>query len=105
MATGDTKQVETIDLVSDQIDYDVHTDHCINTTFPTGILPHENQRLKTQADKHIRKQLKADILNEAIPIAVTIKKYFEVASDVKAAQNIEYTTSTCESVAKDVRKM
>ena len=105
MATGDTNQLETIDLVSDQIDYDVYTDHCINTIFPTGIMLHENKRLKTQADKDTLKRFKEDIFNERIPTAVTIKKYFKFVSDIKTAQNIAYKNSTCESVAKDVRKM
>jgi hypothetical protein len=105
LATGDTNQLETIDLVSNQIDYDVYTDHCVNTIFPTGIMLHENKRLKTQADKDTLRKFKDDIFNEAIPTAVTIKKYFKFVSDIKTAQNIAYKNSTCESVAKDVRKM
>jgi hypothetical protein len=57
LATGDTNQLETIDLVSNQIDYDVYTDHCVNTIFPTGIMLRENKRLKTQADKDILRRL------------------------------------------------
>jgi len=30
LATGDTNQLETIDLVSDQIDYETYMDHCID---------------------------------------------------------------------------
>ena len=92
-------------MVSDQIDYDVYTDHCINTIFPTGIMLHENKRLKTQSDKDILKRFKEDIFNESIPTAVTIKPYFKFLSETKTAQNIAYTNSTCEGVAKDVRKM
>jgi hypothetical protein len=105
LATGDTQQLETIDLVSNQIDYDVYTDHCVNTIFPNGIMLHENKRLKTQADKDILRRFKDDIFNEDIPIAVTVKKYFKFVSEIKTASNIAYKNSTCESVAKDVRKM
>ncbi len=47
LATGDTDQLETIDLVSDRINYDTYMSHCIDTTFPNSILLKENKRLKT----------------------------------------------------------
>ena len=75
LATGDTNQLETIDLVSNQIHYDVYTDHCVNTIFPTGTMLRENKRLQTQADKDTLRKFKDDIFNEDIPTAVTIKKY------------------------------
>ena len=93
LATGDTNQLETIDLVSNQIDYDVYTDHCVNTIFPTGIMLKENKRLKTQADKDILRRFKDDIFNESIPTAVTIKKYFKFVSEIKTTSNIAYKTA------------
>ncbi len=51
LATGDTNQLETIDLPSNQIDYETYTDHCINTIFSSRITLHENKRLKTPADR------------------------------------------------------
>ncbi len=60
-ATGDTNQLETIDLVSHQIDYETCTDHCINTMFPNGVMLHENKRLKTQADKETLRRFKAGV--------------------------------------------
>ena len=74
LATGDTNQLETIDLVSNQIDYEIYTDHCINTIFPNGVMLHENKRLRTQADKETLRRFKADIFNEDIPTSRTIKK-------------------------------
>jgi hypothetical protein len=35
LATGDTNQLETVDLVSNQLDYETYMDHCFNTIFPT----------------------------------------------------------------------
>ena len=99
LATGDTNQVETIDLVSNQIDYEVHVDHCINTIFPNSIMLHEDKRLTTQADKDILAQFKKHIFNERIPIALTVKKYFKFANKVTTTQNIAYKNSTCESLA------
>jgi len=42
LATGDTNQLETIDLVSNQIDYETYTDHCINN-FPKRHHPPRKQ--------------------------------------------------------------
>ena len=46
LATGDTNQLETIDLISNQLDYETYMDHCINTIFPNNIHLRENKRLK-----------------------------------------------------------
>lgn len=105
LATGDTNQLETIDLVSNQVDYETYVDSCINTIFPNSITLRENKRLRTQADKDTLKQFKEDIFNESIPTSVTIKKYFKFATEVRTTSNIAYKNSTCETVAKDVRQM
>ncbi len=105
LAAGDTNQLETIDLISNQIDYESYMEHCIDTIFPTSISLEENKRLKTQADKEILRQFKEDIFNESIPIAKTVKKYFKFTDEVKTANNIAYKNSTCEGVASAVRKM
>ena len=105
LATGDTNQLEAIDIVSNQIDYETYVDNCINTIFPNSITLRENKRLRTQADKDTLKQFKEDIFNESIPTSVTIKKSFKFATEVKTTSNIAYKNSTCETVAKDVRKM
>jgi hypothetical protein len=105
LATGDTNQLETIDLVSNHIDYETYTDHCINTMFPKSVMLHENKRLKTQADKETLRRFKADIYNESIPTSRTIQKYFKFPTEIKTASNIAYKNSTCEGVAKNVRTM
>ena len=105
LATGDTNQLETIDLVSNQVDYETYVDNCINTIFPNSITLRENKRLRTQADGDTLKQFKEDIFNESIPTSVTIKKYFKFATEVKTTSNIAYKNSPRETVAKDVRQM
>ena len=37
LATGDTNELESIDLVSNQSDYGACVDHCVSTIFPTGV--------------------------------------------------------------------
>ena len=39
LATGDTNQLETIDLISNQLDYETYMDHCIDTIFSNNIYP------------------------------------------------------------------
>ena len=73
LATGDTNQLETIDLVSDQIDYETYMDHCTDAVFPNNIMLHENKRLRTQADKDSLKQLKEDMFHKNVPIVNTVK--------------------------------
>ncbi len=41
LATGGAKQLEIIDLVSNQTDYETYMDHCINTVFLNSITLHE----------------------------------------------------------------
>ena len=104
LATGDTDQLETIDLVSDSIDYDAYMNHCIDTIFPRNILLKENKRLKTQLEKDVLRAIKSDLFNEAIPIKSTLQKYFRSTKKVSTANNIAFRNSTCELVSKAVRK-
>ncbi len=103
LATGDTNQFETIDLVSNQLDCESYMDHCIDTIFPNHL--NENKRLKTQADKNTIKKFKADIFNEDIPVSRTVKNHFKFTDEVKTLSDIAYKSSTCQGVAKAVRKM
>ena len=51
LATGDTDQLQAIDLVSDRINYDAYMNHCIDTIFAHSVLLKENKRLKSEHDK------------------------------------------------------
>ncbi len=79
---GDINQLETIDLISNQFDYETYMDHCINTIFPNNINISENKRLETQADREILRQFKDDIFNEDKAIQ-TVRKYFKFADKSK----------------------
>ena len=104
LATGDTDQLESIDLISDSINHDTYMNHCIDTIFPNSVLLKENKRLKTDIDKATLARVKEDIFNEDIPIRDTIRRYFKRTKLVKTATNIAFRNSTCELVAKAVRK-
>jgi len=103
LATGDSVQLESIDLLSDQIDYDIYSNHCIDTIFNNTIQLTENKRLKTDEDKQKLKDFKTDIFNEKKPIIQTIKKYFKLTSDIDTINNIAFTNETCNMVSKTVR--
>ena len=105
IATGDTCQLETIDLISSEIDYDEYMNHCINIIFPNNICLKENKRLKTEEDKTKLKQFKMDIFSEAIPIQITLIKYFKFTNDIKATNNIAFKNETCCSVSHTIRKL
>ena len=105
LATGDTNQLETIDLISNQLDYETYMDHCINTIFPNNIKLSENKRLKTEEDKEILRQFKDDRFNRRKPVIETVRKYFKLTDKVETTSNIAYRNSTCEKVAATVRDM
>ena len=104
-ATGDTDKLETIDLVSDRINYVTYMNHCIDTIFPNNILLKENKRLKTKQDKTTLAMIKRDLFNEDIPIKNTIRKYFRSTKTVRTENNIAFKNSTCKLVAKAVCKI
>lgn len=104
IATGDTKQLEPIEKLSNQIDYDEYADHCVNAIFNYEIFLEIPKRVKSDEDKLKLKQLKEDIFNEEIPLMQTITKYFRFTKDkTRSNKNIAYLNKTCASVAKEIR--
>ena len=73
-ATGDTDQLESIDLISDRLDYDTYMNHCVDTIFPNNVLLKENKRLKSKKDKTTLAMIKRDLFDEDIPIKDTLCK-------------------------------
>ena len=104
IATGDTCQLESIDCITNQHDYDEYYNSCIDQIFPISMYFRENKRLKDPRDKEILRQLKKDIFDESIPIETTIKKYFKLVKEWSTVYNIAYRNSTCGSVSKVVRE-
>ena len=105
LATGDTDQLESIDLISDHLDYDTYMNHCVDTIFPNNVLLKENKRLKSNKDKTTLAMIKRDLFDEDIPINDTLRKYFHSTKLIRTETNIAFKNSTCELVAKAVRKI
>ena len=105
LATGDTNQLETIDQLTNQLDYDQYYNHCIDTIFPYRLYFQENKRLKTIEDKLVLKQFKEDNFNLAFPMKITIQRYFRMTDRITTTYNIAYRNSTCQWVNRQVRQM
>ena len=105
IATGDTSQLEPIDQLTNQLNYDEYADHCVNTIFNHEVYLRIPKRVKSNEDKTKLKQLKEDIFNTEIPIMDTITKYFKFTTDqTQCTKNIAYLNKTCASVAQEIRK-
>jgi hypothetical protein len=94
IATGDTDQLETVDITTNTQDKSNYTDRCIDLIFKNRMHFKENKRLKSQQDKDILKQFKIDIFNNMIPIEDTITKYFKIVKEGKTNHNIAYRNNT-----------
>ena len=91
-------------MISDHLDYDTYMNHCVDTIFPNNVLLKENKRLRGSADKVILRLFKEQIFNPDIPIETTIRKWFKTTNKTDTTNNIAFKNSTCELVAKAVRK-
>ncbi|MFM7986711.1 MAG: hypothetical protein ACKPKO_46090, partial [Candidatus Fonsibacter sp.] len=103
VATGDTDQLECIDCITNQNNYDKYYNKCVDMIFPVGMLLKENKRLKSKKDKGTLKRFKQDIFDESIPVSNTIRKYFNTVKDINTEYNLAYKNSTCHTVSEEVR--
>jgi len=104
LSTGDTRQLESIEPITNQHDYDEYYNRCIDQIFPVSMYFQENKRLKNQEDKDLLESIMTDIFDETIPIETTIRKYFKLVKNADTTYNIAYRNSTCASVSKMVRE-
>ena len=105
IATGDKDQLECIDLISNQKDYDEYSNFCINTIFPCSVTLKENRRLKSKQHRKLLQQIKRDIFDESISVKQTITKYFKMVDRLTTSFNIAYKNRTCHEVSLKVRSM
>jgi hypothetical protein len=103
IATGDTNQLECIDCITNQHDYDEYYNRCVDLIFPDNMYFKENKRLKRKKDKETLRQFKQDIFDETIAVETTIKKYFKMTKELETVYNVAYRNATCEKVSKRVR--
>ncbi len=104
IATGDTSQLESIDCITNQHDYDKYYNRCIDLIFPVSMFFRENKRLRDPQDKETLTQFKRDIFDEGIPVETTVRKYFALVKDFSTLYNIAYKNSTCQRVSEEARQ-
>jgi dephospho-CoA kinase len=105
IATGDTDQLECIDLITNQKNYDEYCNFCINVIFPDSIKLKENKRLKSKEHQKLLKRIKKDIFNESLPVRDIIERYFKMVNTLTTSFNIAFKNKTCEDVSQKVRRM
>ena len=105
VATGDTDQLECIDCITNQNNYDEYYNRCVDMIFPVGMFLKENKRLKSKKDKETLKRFKRDIFDESIPVSQTIGRYFKTVEDINTKYNLAYRNSTCHTVSEEVRSI
>ena len=100
IATGDTNQLETIDAISNQLNYDDYTNYCVNSISRNLMFVQENKRLKKKSDRAKLRNFKRDIFDETISVKDTIEKYFKFTTKAETEHNIAYKNTTCKMVSK-----
>ena len=104
IATRDSMQLECIDCITNQHDYDECYNRCVDLIFPVNMFLKENKRLKDEKDKNTLKAFKRDIFDVSIPVEKTIRKYFKLTKEWNTTDNIAYRNTTCQKVSEEARR-
>ena len=88
VATGDTDQLECIDCITNQNDYDEYYNRCVDMIFPIGMFLRKNKRLKRKKDKETLKGFKQDIFDDSTPVSQTIGRYFKTVEEINTKYNL-----------------
>jgi hypothetical protein len=104
LATGDINQLESVEQISNNKNYDEYLNHCINMIFPYYINLQEIKRVKDNEQKEKLKQISYDILHTDIPVDDIIKKYKLKTTNKLCMNNLAFTNKKCESVSNQVRQ-
>ena len=76
IATGDTDQLECIDCITNQNDYDEYYNKCVDMIFPVGMFFRETRGSRARRTKGTLERFKRDIFDNTILVSTTISKYF-----------------------------
>ena len=90
IATGDTRQLERIDCIMNQHDYEAYRDKCVGLILPASMFFKENQRMHSKKDKEAPKSFKQAVFDASVPVGNTINKYVETTRGLRATYNIAY---------------
>ena len=73
IATGDTKQLKSVQEITNTQDYELYTDNIIDIIFTHNIILKEWKRLNTQEDKDKLKSIKFDLLLISYQLKLLLK--------------------------------
>ena len=103
LATGDTDQLESIELITNQHNYNEYQNRCVDLIFPINMNFKENKRLEDPKDREKLKEIKIMVFDKNIPIDTIVKKNFKLTQNWETIYNIAYKNNTCSSVSNNVR--
>ena len=111
LATGDTKQLQGVECITNCQDPATYADNCLNMIFKNNIMLKICKRVgaKDSPDGDRNREMINDMYDDCwvhqLPIADMVAKYFETTDDIMASEhNIAYTNARCVDVSNEVRK-
>ena len=110
VATGDVKQLQGVEILTNCQNPATYIDDCLNTVFEYNIFLTICKRVgakdSIEGDKNreISKTMYEDFWEKELPVEEIIPKYFETTDDIMASEhNIAYTNIRCRNVANEIR--
>ena len=110
VATGDVKQLQGVEILTNCQKPALYMDDCLNTMFEYNVFLTICKRVAAkdsiEGDKNreIIKNMYEDFWEKELPIEEIIPKYFETTDDIMASEhNIAYTNIRCRNAANEIR--
>ena len=111
VATGDVKQLQGVEILTNCQDPATYMDNCLDTIFKYNIFLTICKRVgakdseEGERNRAIINDMYADFWENKLPINDIIPKYFEFTDDIMASDhNIAYTNIRCRNVASEIRE-
>ena len=107
VATGDCKQLKSVQPISNTKDYEPYVDSIIDNIFEHHILLQVCKRLHTDKDRDKLHNIKHDIFVYKISVDGLVQKYgFKYTDDITSSPfNIACLNNTCKNVPSKIREM
>ena len=110
VATGDVKQLQGVEVMTNCQNPAVYIDNCIDIAFKYNIFLEVCKRVGAKdseegdRNREIINNMYNDFWESKLPIQDIIPKYFETTDDIMASEhNIAYTNIRCRNVANEIR--
>ena len=106
IGTGDTKQLQSVEVMTNCQDHETYMDNCMDIIFKSNIFLKICKRVggKDTEDGDLNRKKINDMYDDfwihKMPIEEFVPKYFQTTDDIMASdQNIAYTNIRCRNVA------